>query len=104
MSKGTQHPAIRPNLRCLPERVRGIPIALDILPLADDNPKARRQDQEKPNFDILHLYFLRSIFIFSFTLDFLSFKNDPIKPKKNNIPIPIKINFLFLESRNHMKK
>ncbi len=45
-----QQPIAWPNLRCLPDRVRGIPIARDIFPFAEEIPSARFQENEKPNF------------------------------------------------------
>jgi hypothetical protein len=49
-TKGMQHPMARPTFLCLPDRVRGIPIFLDILVLAPEMPRARFQENEKPNF------------------------------------------------------
>ena len=46
----TAHPNALPIFRCLPERVSGIPIALDNLPLAAERPLARLHDHENPNF------------------------------------------------------
>src|SRR5437867_7833348 len=46
----TTHPNARPTFRCLPDRVRGIPMALDSRPLAAESPDARLHDHENPNF------------------------------------------------------
>ncbi len=55
---GTQHPAARPILRCLPDLVRGIPICRDIFPFIAEMPSARLQENEKPYFLPIALSFL----------------------------------------------
>lgn len=47
---GIQQPAERPTLRCLPDRVSGIPIARDSLPFAAEMPTARFHEKENPYF------------------------------------------------------
>ena len=49
-TRGTQQPNARPAFRCRPERVRGIPICLDILPFIAETPMARFHENEKPYF------------------------------------------------------
>jgi hypothetical protein len=43
---GTKHPSIDPNLRCLPDLVKGMPILRESLDLAAEIP--RRRFQENP--------------------------------------------------------
>jgi len=50
IAAGMQQPVMRPILRCLPDRVRGMPIARDSFPLAAEIPLALFHDQERPNF------------------------------------------------------
>ncbi len=50
MISGMQQPMARPNFLCRPDRVSGIPIFLEILPFAPEIPRARFQENEKPNF------------------------------------------------------
>lgn len=47
-AKAMQHPVIRPNLRCRPERVSGIPIWREMRPFAAEMPVARFHEKEKP--------------------------------------------------------
>src|SRR5438105_11675726 len=46
----SRFPRRRPALRCRPDLVSGIPMARDSLPLADEMPKARFQENDRPNF------------------------------------------------------
>src|SRR5262249_49637633 len=50
VKSSTTHPNARPTFRCLPDRVSGIPMALDSRPLAAERPIARLHDHENPNF------------------------------------------------------
>jgi hypothetical protein len=50
MNAAKQQPTALPAARCLPERVNGILVFLDIRPLRPLNPDARREEKEKPNF------------------------------------------------------
>tara|TARA_R110001592_G_scaffold67304_1_gene206335 strand:- start:226 stop:540 length:315 start_codon:yes stop_codon:yes gene_type:complete len=50
IANGTQHPMALPTFRCLPERVKGIPIFLLNLPFAAEIPSARFQLKLTPNF------------------------------------------------------
>jgi hypothetical protein len=47
---GIQHPIARPNFLCLPDRVNRIPIFREILLFAPEMPRARFQENEKPNY------------------------------------------------------
>jgi len=47
---GMQHPIFRPNLRCLPDLVSGIPSFRESVPLKADTPVARLQEKENPYF------------------------------------------------------
>ena len=49
MIRAKQQPMARPNFLCRPDRVSGIPIFLEILPLAPEIPRARFQENEKPS-------------------------------------------------------
>lgn len=44
---------IGPNLRCLPDRVVGMPVALAILRLAAEIPVARFQENDRPGIPVL---------------------------------------------------
>ncbi len=45
-----EHPIALPTFRCLPPRVRGIPVAFEILLFAAEIPNARFQENENPYF------------------------------------------------------
>lgn len=45
-----EHPIALPTFRCLPPRVRGIPVALEILLFAAEIPDALFQENENPYF------------------------------------------------------
>lgn len=76
-----KHPIALPTLRCLPERVRGTPIALDNLPLAAESPIARFHENENPYFlpimlnDVRLIMFRNVIWRTIFEFNFLSRKD-----------------------------
>ena len=45
---GIQQPMAFPSLRCLPARVSGMPIALEIFDFAAETPNALFQEKETP--------------------------------------------------------
>ena len=62
-ANGTQQPSALPAFRWRPERVRGIPICLDILPLMAETPIARFHENEKPYFlPIAHSFSYRALY------------------------------------------
>jgi hypothetical protein len=50
VARMTQQPNACPAFRCLPPRVKGMPIAREIFPFAAEIPTARFQENENPNF------------------------------------------------------
>lgn len=47
-SVGNKHPTIFPTFLCLPDLVKGIPVAREILRLAEEMPTARFHENENP--------------------------------------------------------
>jgi hypothetical protein len=52
---GTTHPIARPNFRCRPDRVNGMPILREIRPLAADTPSARFHEKDNPGIPAFRL-------------------------------------------------
>ncbi len=49
-TRGTQHPAARPTLRCRPDRDNGIPVERETLPFIPEIPVARFKENDSPCF------------------------------------------------------
>ena len=52
ITRGMQHPAMRPAFRCRPDRDKGTPICRDSLAWAWEMPRARRHENDRPGMPV----------------------------------------------------